>query len=50
MDEIKNMGMIKCPHCGRSFNQNSGPKHINFCETQSKKNKMKRWANSSFHF
>lgn len=33
---------VKCPHCGRKFNQQAGPRHIKFCEEQSRKNMMKK--------
>ena len=29
--EVEQQGMVKCPHCGRTFNETAGPRHINFC-------------------
>lgn len=33
--------MVKCPVCGRKFNETAGPRHIKFCEEKNKKMKPK---------
>jgi membrane protease subunit (stomatin/prohibitin family) len=35
-------GYVKCPTCGRSFNEKAGQRHISFCAEQAKKTAMKR--------
>ncbi len=42
LDAAKNNQFTKCDFCGRSFNQEAAKKHIPFCESQQKKNQMKR--------
>lgn len=42
MQQAQNEMGVKCPHCGRKFNDTAGPKHIKFCEEQAKKNMMKK--------
>lgn len=31
LQQYEQSSMIKCPVCGRTFNENAGPKHIKFC-------------------
>jgi rubrerythrin len=42
LDQVKNSGMVKCHICGRSFNEQAAIKHVPFCESQQKKNQMRR--------
>jgi endogenous inhibitor of DNA gyrase (YacG/DUF329 family) len=31
LQQVQNDAGVKCPHCGRKFNDTAGPKHIKFC-------------------
>ena len=31
IQQAQNDAGVKCPHCGRKFNENAGPRHIKFC-------------------
>lgn len=42
IEQAQNETGVKCPHCGRKFNDTAGPRHIKFCEEQAKKNQMKQ--------
>jgi len=42
LDQARNSGMVKCSYCGRTFNEKAAVKHIPFCESQQKKNQMRR--------
>ena len=42
LEQAKNSGMVKCQFCGRSFNEQASIKHIPFCESQQKKNQIRR--------
>lgn len=42
LEQARNSGMVKCQFCGRSFNEQAATKHIPFCESQQKKNQMRR--------
>ena len=38
----KEDSMVKCPYCGRTFNEQAGNRHISFCEQQAKKKGIKK--------
>lgn len=42
IQQIQNQAGVKCPYCGRKFNDTAGPRHIKFCEEQAKKNQIKK--------
>ena len=35
--EAEQSSMVKCPYCGRTFNETAGARHITFCAGQQKK-------------
>lgn len=42
MEAAKASQFTKCQFCGRSFNEEAAKKHIPFCESQQKKNQMRK--------
>jgi rubrerythrin len=42
LEDARNSQFTKCQFCGRSFNGEAAKKHIPFCESQQKKNQMRR--------
>jgi predicted RecB family nuclease len=42
LDDARNNDFTKCQFCGRSFNEAAAKKHIAFCESQQKKNQMRK--------
>jgi predicted alpha/beta hydrolase family esterase len=42
LEAAKNSHLTKCQFCGRSFNEQAAQKHIPFCESQQKKNQMRK--------
>lgn len=31
LKQVEDQSGVKCPHCGRKFNDTAGPRHIKFC-------------------
>lgn len=42
LEQAKKDQFTKCQFCGRSFNEEAAKKHIPFCESQQKKNQMRK--------
>ena len=40
---------VNCQYCGRNFNKTAAERHIPFCETQSKRQKINNSANQKFN-
>lgn len=42
---VEDPSYVKCPHCGRTFNETAGARHITHCaNTQAKPNRLKAGA------
>ena len=42
---VKIKDYVNCQYCGRNFSRNAAERHIPFCETQHKRQKMNTSAN-----
>lgn len=42
LDKYEEQSMMKCPVCGRTFNEKAGQRHIEFCKNKAKVNQYKK--------
>lgn len=42
LKEAQDSSLVKCPICGRTFNETAGPRHIKVCQEKAKKESFKK--------